>query len=103
MKHFCAEPVTEHDLVVGQLYYFINFVDPKLTKPVIKTRILEKVDDIQPDSKMYYFADLDRYVPQDNNSTLVLKPRKLKDLKSTYTFEKAIDLLNESYNRLSPK
>ena len=107
MRHHVANPVKEKELKLENTYFFINYHDYELTKPIVRTVILIDCPSDKSEDKCYFFQDAESYYLEKGDISEADKKhlkkkiyrKQLQDLKSLFTLEGAVEALSYCLER----
>jgi len=94
-----AEPIRPHELHVGAVYFFVDYVDPEMLVPTMAT-VVCLGENLEPgDTDVVYFQDIDSYNrgvtyqgPGDGDYALFHSGSK-DEINHVFSFDHAIDEL----------
>jgi hypothetical protein len=94
-----AEPVSEGELKVGSVYFFVNFVDEEMLIPTMESVVYVGRNLEVGDVDQVYFQDIGsfnrgvRYDKADEGDDAVFSSGSKKELGHVFEFEQALDVL----------
>ena len=90
-----AEPINSTDLIAGNEYFSVQFVDDRMLIPVVETLVYVG-ENIDKNNKKYLFQDIESYISGVSLESKDHKNAKFyaqETLNHIYEYEKALELL----------
>jgi hypothetical protein len=94
-----AEPVSPHELKVGEVYFSVQFVDDDLMIPILEPLVFIGRELMLDDAGVVYFQDAEAYrdgvkfesAQSDDDLSLVVQNES--EIKHIFKYDKALDVL----------